>query len=118
MTNLNLTKLIDDAFDAIEEALGVKPKQTTEEPVKENTAPEAPAEEPTEDFEFEVQFEIDLFDDEDSVSAAWEAIELLRKAEVAADKGDEVAATSYTFIADRYIRLADIFAETEVTFTP
>lgn len=123
LTNLNLTKLIDDAFDAIEEALGVKPKQTTEEPVNEvpeRFRPEAPAEEPTDtcgdcplDEDDEFAF---LFFGGDEVDPAWEAIETLREAETATDNGELEKAALYVAIADRYINLADIFKETEITF--
>jgi hypothetical protein len=51
----------------------------------------------------------------DEVSPAWESIELLRKAEIAADEGREEQSLLYVAIADRYIELAEAFAEVEIS---
>jgi hypothetical protein len=120
MTSVN--KIVSDLINDIETiAAGIvneiKSSSTTSAPAEEvPTAPEAPTE-GTDEF--------DPFDDDelafilvgDGISPAWEAVEALREAEIATDEGRTEQAASYIAIADRYIALADIFKETEVTFS-
>lgn len=121
MTNVNklVNSLITD-FETIanEIVAGIKGSITPEAPAKEDpTAPEAPETDEGDGFESFDPEEFELFFTGDAISPAWEAVEALREAETAADDGDHEKANSYIAIADRYIRLADIFAETEVTFS-
>jgi hypothetical protein len=121
MTNVN--KLVSDLItdlETIANEIVAGIKGGPESPTKEApTAPEAPVNEPA-DADFSLEDDDDGFAAlflETGVSPAWEAVELLQKAESAADKGDNDAAGAYLGIADRYIKLADIFVETEITVT-
>lgn len=120
MTNVNklVNSLITD-FETIanEIVAGIKGNTTPEAPAKEEpTAPEAP--ETVEDDDFDADEELGfLLAIGEAVEPAWEAVEALREAETATDNGNHEAAAGYIAIADRYIRLADIFKETEVTFS-
>lgn len=105
----DLETIAKDIVDGIKESAS----PTKEDP----TAPEAPETEgvdacgdcPFDEEEFEFLFV------GEAINPAWEAVEALREAEVAADDYNFEKSSAYIAIADRYIALADIFKSTEVT---